>query len=271
MASKTRVNRWLWVSPLLVLTGYVGSYWFLYSAKEQQTNRYRSRPLPTDFRFTFPQDVEELTFRTANAGSLNALLFKTPNAKGVVCFWKGNGGTLENWGTLAPRFLALHYDVLMTDYRQHGKSKGVITLANFHSDAQAVYDYLKQRYRPDSIIVIGFSLGGRVAAQLAADNQPKLTVLLDPASAGGDFSDRVADFVFYPLPSVNGFVFQTESAVRRAKRPVAVFSTENTPSLAYQLKPLLSQKDAFYVVPGASHETMLTHPQVWHKLSQLLR
>lgn len=261
---------WLGIGLSVILLAYIGAYLFLYAGKDQQTNRYRSTSLPSNYKYGFTQDVEELNVKTPQAGLLNALLFKVPNAKGVVCFWKGNGGTLANWGTIAPTFLQFNYDVLLTDYRQHGKSKGVITLANFYSDAQTVYDSLKHRYQEANIVICGYSLGGRVAAHLASSNRPKCTLLIDPASAGGDFSDRFTDLIYYPFPSVNGFIFPTEDDVRKAPSPVSVVSTDNVHSTAYMLKPFLTQKDQFVVLPDATHETILTHPQTTQVIRKLL-
>lgn len=254
----------------VVLLIYIGSYLFLYANKDQQTNRYRSATLPADYQYNFTQRPEELTIQTPQDGRLNALLFKVPKPKGVVCFWKGNGGTLANWGSIAPTFLQFDYDVLVTDYRQHGKSKGAITLANFYRDAQTVYDSLRHRYQEANIIICGYSLGGRVAAHLASSNRPRFTLLIDPASAGGDFSDRVTDLLYYPFPSVNGFVFPTEDDVQKAPSPVFVVSTENTHSTAYKLKPFLSQKDQLVTLPSATHETILTHPQTTQLIRKLL-
>ncbi len=270
MATTRRWMKWVWTGLSIVLLLYVGMYLFLYAGKDQQTNRYRSASLPDTFRYDFSQPLEELTIQTPQAGSLNALLFKVPNPKGVVCFWKGNGGTLANWGAMAPTFLQFGYDVLITDYRQHGKSKGAISLENFYSDAQTVYDSLRHRYPPDKIVICGYSLGGRVAAHLAATNQPKLTLLIDPASAGGDFSDRFTDLVYFPFPSVNGFTFLTNEDVQKAPRPVVVISTDNVYSTAYKLKPYLSQKDQFIVLAGTTHETILTHPQTRQLIKRLL-
>lgn len=254
----------------MILLSYIGIYLFLYAGKDQQTNRYRSITLPSNYKYSFTQDIEELNFQTPKMGLLNALLFKLPKAKGVVCFWKGNGGTLANWGAMAPTFLQFNYDVLITDYRQHGKSKGAITLANFYSDAQTVYDSLKHRYQEDKIVICGYSLGGRVAAHLASNNQPKCTLLIDPASAGGDFSDRFTDLLYYPFPSVNGFVFPTEYDVQKAPSPVLIVSTNNVRSTAYKLKPFITQKDQFFVLPGATHETILTHPQTMQIIEKML-
>ena len=263
-------SKWLWVGLFIVLLCYAGVYLLLYSGKDEQTARYRSTPLPSDFKYNFSQNTEELNFQTPRAGLLNALLFKAPRAKGVVCFWKGNGGTLANWGAMAPTFLQFGYDVLITDYRQHGKSKGIINLANFYSDAQTVYDSLKHRYREADIIICGYSLGGRVAAHLASANRPKFTLLIDPASAGGDFSDRFTDILYYPFPSVNGFVFPTEEDVQKASSPVVVVSTDNPNSTAYKLKSYLGSNDQFVALAGSTHETILTHSQTRQLIKKLL-
>ncbi|CCH54044.1 hypothetical protein BN8_03184 [Fibrisoma limi BUZ 3] len=274
MSAKQRWFKGLWIGLSIVILCYVGAYLFLYAGKDQQANRYRSTPLPDDYTFSFTQDFDEVSIPTPQAGLLNGLLFSVPKSKGkskgVVCFWKGNGGTLANWGAIAPTFLQYGYDVLVVDYRQHGKSKGAISLANFYSDAQTVYDSLKHRYQEARIVVCGYSLGGRIAAHLAANNHPKFTLLIDPASAGGDFSDRFTDRLYFPLPSVNGFVFPTDEDVQKAPASVVVISTDNTNSTAYQLKKVLSHKDQFVAVPGATHETMLTHPQTLQLIKQLL-
>ncbi|RZK34471.1 MAG: alpha/beta fold hydrolase, partial [Hymenobacter sp.] len=248
MTKKRKSMKWAWIGLPIVLVLYLGIYLGLYLGKDQQTNRYRSAQLPDTFRYHFAQPREELRIQTPQNGLLNALLFKAPQPRGVVCFWKGNGGTLANWGAIAPPFLQFGYDVLITDYRQHGKSKGPISLANFYSDAQTIYDSLKRRYSENKIVICGYSLGGRVAAHLASTNRPKFTFLIDPASAGGDFSDRFTDLLYYPLPSVNGFTFLTNQDVQNALSPVIVVSTDNPHSTAYQLRSVLSPKDQLVVI-----------------------
>jgi hypothetical protein len=122
---------------------------------------------------------------------------------------------VKEWAQIAPQFLKLHYDILLTDYREQGKSKGNISLENFYSDAQLVYDALKKRYPEDRIVIAGFSLGGRIAAHLAANNTPRMSLLLDAASATGDFSDRFFATLYAPFPPVTGFTFQTDTDVQK--------------------------------------------------------
>lgn len=270
MTARKRWTKWVFSSVPILVIGYVGIYVYLYSMKDQQTKQYRSTALPGDFKFSFSEPTEELIIRSPQGGLLNALLFKKPQAKGVICFWKGGGGTLANWGLIAPRFLQYGYDVLITDYRQHGKSKGPISLANFYSDAQTVYDSLKRRYHEDQIVICGYSLGGRVAAHLASTNHPKFTFLIDPSSAGGDFSDRFTDLLYYPFPSVNGFTFLTDQDVQKAPRPVIVVSTDNPHTTAYQLNAVLDHTDQLLVIPHTDHGSILNHPQTMQLLKKSL-
>jgi esterase/lipase len=172
----------------------------LYSIQDEQGSRFKGHALPTDFKFSFKERFEELSFQAKDGGTLSGVLFKADSSKGIICFWKGNGGTVKEWAQIAPQFLRLNYYILLTDYRQHGKSKGEISLENFYSEAQLVYDTLKKRYAENRIIIAGFSLGGRIAAHLAASNKPRMTILIDAASNTGDFSDRFFATLYGPFP-----------------------------------------------------------------------
>ena len=266
-----KIKRWFIGLFLLAVAGYFATYAHLYFNRDQQGERFVSTTLPTNYRYSFKEDFKELNFKSVNGGTLNSLLFKARNSKGIVCFWKGNGGTLNNWGAIAPQFLRLDYDVIITDYRKHGKSKGPITLENFYADAQTVYSALKKKYPENRIVIAGFSLGGRIAARLAADNQPLLTLLLDPASTTGDFSDRFLEALFRPFPSVNKFLFQNDLDLMKARSPVVLIATNNKNSLSHQLKSVLKAKDSFFEIRGATHETILGHQETANILAKLLR
>ncbi|MGV3589382.1 MAG: alpha/beta hydrolase [Adhaeribacter sp.] len=252
-----KIRSFLIVFVVLSLLAYFGTYAFLYSIKEEQSNIFKGQPLPADFKYSFKEDFEEFTIKAPDGGLLNALLFKAANPKGVVCFWKGNGGTLNNWGTMAPQFLKVNYDVMITDYRQQGKSSGKIALENFYADAQTIYNFLRAKYSEENIVIAGYSLGGRIAAHLASENKPKLTILIDAASTTGDFSQRFLEAIYFLLPSTNKFLFQTEADVGKTKTPLAIIATENTKSLSHQLKPLLKPNDNFFEIKGATHATIL--------------
>ena len=174
----------------LSIVSYLGLYWYIYSS---QDDKFRSKSLVKDYEFKFDSEFEEINFETVDNGLINSLLFRTDSSIGVVCFWKGNGGNLEGWGNLAPMFLNLNYDVIITDYREHGKSRGKITMDNFYSDCQTVYDFLKTRYSEDKITIIGYSIGTTLSTHLSATNNPNQTILIDPKKRfSADIFDKVS-------------------------------------------------------------------------------
>ncbi|MEK7826436.1 MAG: alpha/beta fold hydrolase, partial [Thermodesulfobacteriota bacterium] len=81
--------------------------------------------LPPDYPFAFSQPFEEVNV-PVEAATLNALLFKAQNAKGVVLYLHGNAGSLRSWGDVAGDFTSRGYDILIPDYRGFGKSTGNI-------------------------------------------------------------------------------------------------------------------------------------------------
>jgi pimeloyl-ACP methyl ester carboxylesterase len=54
------------------------------------------------------------------------------------------------------------------------------------TDAKEVLDDLRQRFEPKNIVLVGHSMGGRVAAQLAASADAGAVVALAPWWVGGD-------------------------------------------------------------------------------------
>ncbi|MCA9393420.1 MAG: alpha/beta fold hydrolase [Candidatus Omnitrophica bacterium] len=77
------------------------------------------------------------------------------NSKQAVLFREMAKGLLEE------------YDVIVFDFRGHGKSSGLFSwTVNEHRDLQAVLDYAEREY--DQIGVIGFSLGAAIAINTAA-------------------------------------------------------------------------------------------------------
>lgn len=174
--------------------GYIGLYFFIYLT---QDDKFKPSTLSQDYKFQFDSEFEELHFNSPNHGSINSLLFKKDSSRGVICFWKGNGGNLERWGRLAPpMFLEFNYDIIITDYRQHGKSTGEITQDNFYSDCQTVYNFLKTRYSEDEITIVGYSLGTTLATHLSTTNKPNQTILIDPKV---QFSADLIDQIFFPF------------------------------------------------------------------------
>ena len=133
--------------------------------------------LPHDHTYDFENDFEEYLWDTPFDGKINVLHFRIENPKGVIAYFHGNADNLHRWGKIAVEFTKFGYDVLVMDYRGYGKSSGPRNEEYLYSDAQFFYDFAKENYGENKIIVYGRSLGGAFATKIAGENQPKMVIL----------------------------------------------------------------------------------------------
>lgn len=133
--------------------------------------------LPDSHMFDFDENFEEHLLETPFDGKINILHFKINEPKGVILYFHGNADNLHRWGKIAVEFTKFGYDVLVMDYRGYGKSTGPRNEKFLYSDAQFFYDFGKENYGEENIVVYGRSLGGAFATKVAGENRPKMVIL----------------------------------------------------------------------------------------------
>ena len=173
--------------------------------------------LPATHRFAVDADVQEAWVEVPGA-RLNALHLRLPQPDGVVFFLHGNGGSLDNWFVNAAFYRAANLDLFMLDYRGYGKSSGRIeSQAQLEADVRAAWTAVAPRYAGLRRVIYGRSLGTGLAASLAAEVQPELTVLVSPfesmtALAGEIYPWVPSALLRYPL--------RTDQALPHIRGPV---------------------------------------------------
>lgn len=115
-------------------------------------------------------DFEALTLATADGEQLDAWFIPSPQARGVALILHGNAGNMSHRLDTIAMFHRLGYGVLIFDYRGYGRSTGKPSEQGFYLDAQSAWAYLtgQRGIAPGRIVLFGESLGGAVAAWLAA-------------------------------------------------------------------------------------------------------
>lgn len=162
----------------LLLAVYLLALGLLFYGQERVL--FRPQTLPADYRFVLGDDVHELAIEVPGA-RLSALHLRLPRPKGLVFFLHGNGGNLDNWFVNTEFYRRANYDLFMLDYRGYGKSSGHIDgEAQLHADVAAAWARIAPRYAGLPHVIYGRSLGTGLAAALAAEVQPELTVLVSP-------------------------------------------------------------------------------------------
>lgn len=211
--------------------------------------------LDRDYKFKFDQFYEEINVLSADSLRLNSLLFKSPNSNRLIFYLHGNGGSLRSWGDAAKIYMAIGYDVFMIDYRGYGKSEGKIEDQNqIFSDMQSAYNLMKIKYKEDSIVIIGYSIGSGIAAKLAADNNPKMLILQAPYYS-------FTDLMYYKYPFLPAFILkyklETNKNILKCNMPVILYHGDQDEVIYYgsslKLKDLFKSKDTLITLEGQAH------------------
>ena len=235
-------------AALVVYAAAIAALWW-----GQERLLFHPRVLPAEHRFEQRADVHEVWVDVPGA-RLNALHLRLPQPDGVIFFLHGNAGSLQTWFVDIDYYRRLNFDLFMIDYRGFGKSSGRITgEAQLHADVRAAWAQVAPQYAGRKRIVYGRSLGSGLAAVLAAEVQPDLTVLVSPyasmvALAGEHYPWVPGTVLRYPL--------RTDTALPRVQgRVLLVHGLRDTlipPVHSERLRRVLPRAE-WLPVPDAGH------------------
>jgi alpha-beta hydrolase superfamily lysophospholipase len=228
--------------------------------------------LNKNYQFSFNQTFEEVNIKTKDNIRLNGLLFTAERAKGLVFYLHGNAGALNSWGEVATRYTSLNYDVFILDYRGYGKSEGTInSQAQLFEDVQTAYDEMKKKYREETIVVLGYSIGTGPATKLASVNSPKLLILQAPYYS-------LTDMMRHTYPIIPTFLlkykFRTNEYIKDCKMPVVIFHGNRDEVIYYgsslKLKTQMKPQDTLITLDGQGHNGMTDNPEYISALGKIL-
>ncbi|MBA4188432.1 MAG: alpha/beta hydrolase [Planctomycetaceae bacterium] len=168
--------------------------------------------------------TQEVTFPSADGTKIHAWWLPATNpAAGALLLAGGNGGNLSHRGQLAADLnRSLGCGVLVFDYPGYGKNDGKPTEASCYAAGEAAYKWLTDdaKVPTNRIILMGESLGGGTATELATRHDHRALVLLYtftslPAAAKYHYP-------FLPTHTVMRTRFDNLSKIGRVQRPVFI-------------------------------------------------
>jgi len=142
---------------------------------------------PAQYGLTY----EEVTFPSRDGLTLRGWFIPAPEARGTVVFCHGHAGSMDPDVKYAPAFHERGYNVLMFDFRGHGRSEGQHVSMGYYErqDLLGAVDYLQSR-GIDQVGVLGFSMGGAVAMATAPHSEAIRAAVSDGGFAR--LSDAIA-------------------------------------------------------------------------------
>ena len=168
---------------------------------------------------------EDVIFKAGDGVELNGWFFpantNSPRAGLAVLLCHGNAGNIGHRLDTCAALLATGASVFVFDYRGYGRSQGRPSEEGTYRDAQAAYQWLRQRGFPGTnIISFGESLGGGIAAELAVRETVGGLVLQSTFTSIPDIGADL--FPWLPVRWLSKIHYDTHAKLPRLKLPVLV-------------------------------------------------
>lgn len=167
-------------------------------------------------------DFENVNFESEDGMQLSGWYIPAADTRLTVLFCHGNGGNIMHRLDSVSIFNNLGANCFIFDYRGYGQSQGRPTEQGTYLDAMAAYKWLTEakNISADGIIIFGRSLGGSIAAQLAANVKAAGLVLESTFTSYIDMGKK-----YYPYLPVGWFAkyrYDTVEYLKDVRCPVMV-------------------------------------------------
>ena len=179
-------------------------------------------------------EYEDVAITTADGVTLHGWHIPAAASRGTVLFFHGNAGNISHRLDSIALFHRLGLDVLIPEYRGYGQSEGRPSEAGTYRDAEAAWKWLTQArgVPPDRIAVFGRSLGGSIAAWLAAEHTPaglmvESSFVSVPELAAGLYP-------FLPARLLSRFSYDTAAYLGRRVCPVLVVHSRHDEIIPFE-------------------------------------
>jgi fermentation-respiration switch protein FrsA (DUF1100 family) len=182
----------------------------------------------------------DVWLRAHDGVKLHAFHVEQPAARRTLLYLHGNAGNLAGRSEVLEYYAGLGLDVLGLDYRGYGRSEGSPSEAGLYADALAGYDWLAARGSPREVVVLGESLGGGPACELALQRPVAGLVLLSTFTNIPDMAART--FPFLPVRFVVRTRFDNLDKVARIAAPKLVVHSRRDEVIPFAMGERLARQ-----------------------------
>lgn len=211
-------------------------------------------------------DYEALTLTTADGEQLDAW-FVPARGQAVVLILHGNAGNISHRMDSIAMFHRLGYGVLIFDYRGYGRSSGKPSEQGLYQDAQTAWDHLtRQRgIAPAHIVLFGESLGGAVAAWLAARERPGALVLSSVFTSAPELGADL--YPWLPTKWLVRMRYDTRSTLAQVTCPVLIAHSPDDEIIPFhhgqRLFNAAAAPKVFLPLTGGHNDSFIFMHQKW--------
>lgn len=207
-------------------------------------------------------DYEDLTLTTSDGVAINAWFVPSDVEGPVVLFCHGNAGNISHRLDTIQLLHDLGLSVLVFDYRGYGTSEGSPSEEGSYRDAEAAWSYLtdERQVAPRMVVIFGRSLGGPVAAHLAANHNAGALIIESAFTSIPDIGARA--YPFLPVRLMSRYDYSTVDLVKNAGCPVLVVHSRSDEIIPFghgrSIYEAAPDPRAFLELSGSHNEGFLT-------------
>jgi pimeloyl-ACP methyl ester carboxylesterase len=213
-----------------------------------------------------PRENESIP--TPSGNTLNGWYFKKQGSDCTILLSHGNAGSIADRVYLIDELLKCGASVFAYDYAGYGNSTGKPSLEEICVDGESAYDFLIKQLHvaPDSVVIMGESLGTGVACRIAEHHQCRSLLLQSPFY---DLLRLVRKKLFwwnvYPDVIVPFMNLDNSKIVARFPKPILILYGEDDftiptsePNDLY--KVCTAPKCTIVEIPGRDHNSIYYPP-----------
>ena len=166
-------------------------------------------------------DYEDVVLETSDGMSIHGWFVPGPSSR-VLLYFHGNAGNISHRLHSIRQFNELGLSVFIIDYRGYGKSSGSPSEDGLYLDAEAAWNYLtgERNVAAERIIAFGRSLGGSVAARIAARHTPAALIVESSFTSVPEIAQEV--YPWLPARLLSRFKHATREYVAQSVAPLLV-------------------------------------------------
>lgn len=142
--------------------------------------------------------------------------------RATLLFFHGNAGNISHRLESIRQFHELGLAMLIVDYRGYGRSEGRPSEEGTYRDAAAAWEYLtaERGVAASDVVVFGRSIGGSIAAWLAARRAPRALIVESSFASLTSLGQEL--YPFLPVRLLSRYRYPTAEYVAAADCPVLV-------------------------------------------------
>lgn len=180
-------------------------------------------------------EYDDVTLKTDDGIELHGWFLPRQGSNRVLLFFHGNAGNISHRRDSIEVFNRLGLNVFIFDYRGYGQSQGRPNEQGLYRDASAAWRYLteQKKFASENIILFGRSLGGAVAARLAAEVDARGLILESTLSSAKEFAREV--FRILSRLVVIRYGFNTVEHIQNVNYPVLVLHSPDDEIMPFRL------------------------------------